>query len=492
MRAFLRSPKATPVAWALAFALMAATGGAQEAPSPGRSTDASTPPGVSAVVHVPPQGRTVAVAPRHTYSLSECLSFAERNYPRIHEAAAQLERTRAQLWEVRMTPYSQFSATAGVALAPTLEGTGLYSPNTDASITSSMALAWRASIDGAIPLWTFGKISNAVSAASAQVKVSEQAVQKAKNEVRMSVRQAFYGVQLARDAKALLDEAVQRVDKYLPQMEKKVQEGEGDDIQLLRLRIHHAELTARQSEAAKQERIALAGLRFLTGMGDSLDVPDQPLRAVPHQVMPLARYLTAARLFRPEINMARAGVLARRALLQLEKARLYPDLALALSASRSYAPEVADQINPFVRDEANYTRYFAGLVLKWNLDFLPRVAKIAQARAELEEVRATERYALGGVGVEVETAFAEVVDARKRLAAYTDAAHFAKQWLVKVQEGIDVGTFEEQDIVDPSKEYALKRFSQMSATLDYNMALAKLSLATGWNTLLAEPGPEQQ
>lgn len=387
-----------------------------------------------------------------------------------------------------MAPFAGFSATAGVALAPTLEGTGIYSPNTDSSITSSMALAWRASIDGAIPLWTFGKISNAVSAASAQVKVGEQAVQKAKNEVRLSVRQAFYGIELARDAAALLDEAVHRIDKYLPQLEKKVQEGEGDDIQLLRLRIHRAELVARQSEAAKQERIGLSGLRFLTGMGPGLDVPDEPLRAVPHRVMPLARYLTAARLFRPEVNMAKAGVLARRALLQLEQARLYPDLALALSASRSYAPEVADQVNPFIRDEANFTRYSAGLVMKWNLDFLPRAARIAQASAELEQVRATERYALGGVGVEVETAYAEVVDADRRLSSYSEAARFAKQWLVKVQQGIDVGTFEEADIVDPAKEYALKKFSQMSATLDYNMALAKLALATGWTTLLDEPG----
>ena len=143
-------------------------------------------------------------------------------------------------------------------------------------------------------------------------------------------------------------------------------------------------------------------------------------------------------------------------------------------------------MNPFVRDEANYTRYAAGLLLKWNLDFLPRSARIAQAAAQLEEVRATERYALGGVGVEVETAFVEAQDADQRLTAYTEAARYAKQWLVKVQQGVDVGTFDEEDIVDPAKEYALKRFLQMSATLDYNVALAKLSLATGWNTLLAD------
>ena len=104
----------------------------------------------------------------------------------------------------------------------------------------------------------------------------------------------------------------------------------------------------------------------------------------------------------------------------------------------------------------------------------------------LEEIRATERYALGGVGWEVEQAFRDAEDAERRLQAYSRATGWAKQWLVKVQQGIEVGTYEDQDIVDPAKEYALKRFSQMTATFDYNMAVAKLAQVTGWDVLVGE------
>jgi hypothetical protein len=61
----------------------------------------------------------------------------------------------------------------------------------------------------------------------------------------------------------------------------------------------------------------------------------------------------------------------------------------------------------------------------------------------------------------------------------------ARRWLVQVQQGIDVGTFDDQDIVDPAKEYALKRFAQMTAMFDYNVALARLALATGWDAIAA-------
>jgi outer membrane protein TolC len=349
-----------------------------------------------------------------------------------------------------------------------------------------MGLAWNIGVEGAIPLWTFGKITNLWAAADAQVRVGQHEVNKEKNEVRLSVRRAYYGVQLARDALILVRDAGKRIDKHLTSLAAKVEEGEGDEIELLKLRMYRAELEARESEAARQEAVALAGLRFLTGGGPALDVPDQPLRRSKHSLGPLARYLSAARLYRPEVNMARAGVLAREAQVRVERARYFPDLAIGLSARWTEAPNITNQTNPFVKDNANFLTYAAVLALKYKIDFLPQYARVSQAESQLEEIRATERYALGGVGVEVETAFREAEDAARRLDAYSRAAGFAKQWLIQVQQGIDVGTFDDEDIVDPAKEFALKRFSQMSATFDYNIALARLAQVTGWDAVAGE------
>ena len=135
--------------------------------------------------------------------------------------------------------------------------------------------------------------------------------------------------------------------------------------------------------------------------------------------------------------MARAGVAARTAQLRLERSRYFPDVGVGLSARWSRAPLVTDQMNPFYLDNANFLRYGAAVVLRWKLDLLPQAAREAQAAAQLEEMRATERYALGGVGVEVEQAFQEAKDAERRLDAYTRAASYARQWLIKVQQGID-------------------------------------------------------
>ncbi|MBK7586769.1 MAG: TolC family protein [Myxococcales bacterium] len=431
----------------------------------------------------PPRVNPQAKARVSVYTLRRCLELAELNYPKVGEARARLRQKEAQLSQAYTAPFSEWTLTGGVGPAPTVRGTSVYSPNTDVALTSNMALAWQMGIDGVVPLWTFGKITNLWDAADAQIKVGVHEVKKEKNDVKLSVRRAFYGVQLARDSLSLVRDAARQIDKHMGRLEARVATGDGDDIELLKVKMYRAELEARESEAEKQERIALAGLRFLTGVKGGLDIPDRPLVRVPHTLAPLGRYLDAARLFRPEVNMARAGVLARQAQVRLEQSRYFPDLGLALSARYARAPEVTNQTNPYVSDSANRFLYGAALALKWKLDFLPQSARVAQARAQLEEIRATERYALGGVGTEVEQAFAEAADAGKRVDAYTRAQGYARQWLIKVQQGIDVGTFDDEDIVAPAKEYALKRFSQLSAVYEYNIAIAKLSQATGWDSI---------
>jgi outer membrane protein TolC len=157
---------------------------------------------------------------------------------------------------------------------------------------------------------------------------------------------------------------------------------------------------------------------------------------------------------------------------------------LGMTATLQRAPEVTDQRNPFTRDPGNRGFYGLGVVFRWNLDLLPQAARLAQAEAQLEEVRATERYALGGIAAEVEVSHAEAMAARERLQAWDDATDYAKRWMIKVQQGKDMGLFDDADLVEPSKAYAMKKARQMKALYEYNLALARLAQTTGWEGML--------
>ncbi len=415
-------------------------------------------------------------------SLGRCLDLADKNHPNILAERARLDKARAQLIEAHFAPFNQFRLTGGMGLAPTVRGDNIFSPNTDRSLTSNLGLAWRLDVSGVIPLWTFGKITNLWEAAEAGVKVGEHQLDVTRDEVRLDVRKAYFGLQLARDAQALLRDAQSKIDDATKKQQKDVDEEDGDPIDVLRLQTVQAEIEARLSEAEKYERVARAGLRFYTGVPD-LEVRDGPLQIARHRLGHLSKYLGAARVHRPEVLMARAGIAARQAQVRLAQAQMYPDVGLGLSFGLSRAPEVADQINPYVTDPGNYLHYGVALVFQWNLDFVPAYARVMQAEAQLQEVMALDRKALGGVAAEVEQAYADAVDWRKRYDAFRKAERYAKKWLVTVQTAIDVGTMDEKDLVDPARKYAEHLYNRLNATMEYNLAMSRLAKVTGWDAI---------
>jgi outer membrane protein TolC len=416
--------------------------------------------------------------------LATCLRLADRNHPNVQVARAKLAAVRAQLTEAYSAPWMQFKASGGIALAPTVRGSNIYSPNTDVSLTSSLGVAWRANISGVVPIWTFGKITNLWDAAEANVDVNVAGVEVERDAVRFDVRQAYLGLQLSRDGLNILDDSVARINEAVAALEKKVEADDGDPIDLLKLQTFSAEIYIRKSEAERFQRIALAGLRFYTGI-DNLEVKDEPLKKAPHRLGSIRKYLDAARVYRPEVHMARAGIAAREAQLRLSRSKMFPDLGLGLNAGMSAAPEISNQINPYVKDQGNYISYGAALVFQWNLDFVPGVARIEQSEAKLRETLALQDKALGGVAAEVEEAYAEVVDWQTRREAYRKAEKLSKRWLVMVQQAIDIGTMDEDELLDPSKSYAQHRYNVLKATMEYNLALSKLAQKTGWDAIAA-------
>ncbi len=423
-----------------------------------------------------------AAAPKSGKSLADALLLADKNHPNILAARAKLSFTRAQLDEAHSAPFSMFRLSGGVGVAPELQGTSTYSPDNDVSLSSGVALAWRIDLQGVLPLWTFGKIGHLWEAAEANIKVHRAGVEKERDLVRLEVRRAYYGLLLARDAKLLLADVKKQLGKAEKALTEKVDAGEADAADLYKLLTFASEVDVRDAEADKFVTSTLAGLRFYTGAAD-FDAADAPLAPPVHELGAIDTYLGAANKYRPELAQVRHGVEARTAQVHLAESGFYPDIGLALSLGLGVAPEIDDQINPFAYDPANYFRYGAGLAFQWNLDFVPQVARLKQAKSNLAEMRAVEKLADGGVEAEVRLAHAEVTDWQKRRAAFVKSTSYAKKWLIVTQQGIDVGTIEDKELLEPAKAYALGRFNVMNATMELDLAMAKLARATGWDAI---------
>lgn len=427
-----------------------------------------------------------------TYSLTECLVLADRNHPNIWAARARLGVARGQLDEAKFFPYFQWYAQATAGVLPTIGGSLYYTQFSPTAINPTFVTGYEPffnfSINIALPLYTFGKISSGLDLANANIRYNEWDVEKMRSLVRMDVRRAYYGAMYARDAKYLSKEIVKKLDKAIEGVSQRLDKGEKDveETDRFRLQLYRDETLARTADADRGETYALAALRFFTGIQTNFDVPDEPLKKPDVPLAPVIRYLGAARLFRPEVNQARAGLEARKAELSLQRARFYPDIGLALNASYSVAPSVVGQNNFFAANNFNYFGYGFALGARWSLDLPTNAARVSQAESRLEEVRALERYALGGVGVEVENAYAMAIEARTREEHWDQAEHRARQWIATVESAIDLGTKDERALMEPLRAYVFARLEHLRALNDYNINLSDLARVSGWDT--AAPG----
>ncbi|MBK6691627.1 MAG: TolC family protein [Myxococcales bacterium] len=439
---------------------------------------------------------TQQVVRGRSYSLVECLALADRNHPNLWAARARLAWWHGQLSEAKWLPFSQWYASVDVGVLPTIGGIPTYT-TAPASIVNpgifeGLQPALRGSINGTIPLYTFGKMTAGREAATAAVRVSEWDLEKTRQQIRMDVRRAYFGTLLARDAAYLINDVTERIAKGIQGIEKRIARGDAsvEETDRLRLLVYRDEILARAGDAKKGEIYALAALRFMTGVQSNFDVPDEPLKKPTVELGPVVQYLTAARLYRPDINQARAGLVARRALVDLARAYMLPNVGIGLGASYVYAPSATVQNNAWFGDRFNQgltgLGYYFGLGARWDLDFMVKQARIGMAESQLEETRALHRLALGGVGVEVENAHAIAVEAKGREEAWGRAESRARQWISTVQDAIDLGTKDERALTEPLRVYVNARVSHIYALMDYSVALSDLARTTGWGK--AAPG----
>lgn len=423
---------------------------------------------------------------RPRLDLAELLARA-RTFPRV-EAARQAARAQAaKIDEVRALAIPQLEITT--VGGPSPEVTCI--PSADACTTTDPkelrigfgGAFFRAEARTTAPLYSFGKLLAGKRAATFGYKAAESLASAAEADTLLEAARAYFGVKLARELLVMLDEGAEHVDKALARVEEGLDAGAADVTfaDQFRLRAVRAEIDARRAETRRLEATALAGVRLLA-QDPSADVDMAPLTLVAATRVPggdPSGLRKEAEANRPEGKAAKAGVEAMRALTQLEKARVFPDLVLVAQAVLARADGADDPRNAFYNDPLNTTVVSGGIALRWVIDVFARRAKIEAARAEAARAEETFKLVQGSVGFEAERALAESVDAQARIEAAERGERASRSWLVATLQAAEAGLAETKELADALIMYFTMRGRLLQATFDTNVAAYSLIRATG-------------
>ena len=101
------------------------------------------------------------------------------------------------------------------------------------------------------------------------------------------------------------------------------------------------------------------------------------------------------------------------------------------------------------------------------------------AEADADVVTAQRHLVRGGVDFEVERAYADLAEARRRMGSGERGQKTARGWLNAVRQNMDLGTAQPRDLVDSARSYFELRISYFQAIMDVNLATAALRRAAG-------------
>ncbi|MCF6211408.1 MAG: TolC family protein [Gammaproteobacteria bacterium] len=413
--------------------------------------------------------------------------------PRITEKERHVDLARAQLREVRGADGWSLYMNTFLGFAPKVRGGVFETTNADGK--KSIGLASDAfDIDGLSPwyylemrlvkpLHTFGKITHYSKAAAGNIQVKRGDIQLARAQTRMDIAKAYYGYLAARDSRRLLDDTLDKLQASLDLLQGWLDEGEGDAKQsnLFALQTGTALLKRYQVEAQGYERIALEGLRILTGLGanDNVQVADKRLKPLPLPEGSLKELTARAMTRRPEVRQLAAGLDARREYMLAKRSESLPNLYAGLAGSVSYAPGREDLNDVSIYDPFYYAGMTPVIGLKWDWNSGRQPAQVAQAKAELDATLALRDQARMGIPFQVAEQYHTVHSHHEMVQRLYEGSRSGRRWLISVYADFEAGVEETDNLVAAFQGYVLAYGDYLRVVNAYNMHVERLRVVTG-------------
>jgi len=417
-----------------------------------------------------------------------CIARAVATAPEMGEAGADIDLAASRFAEARghLFPTIEFLGLSGPV--PQARGNQVYSPD---SINQSERWTYFLKGDATLiqPLYTFGKISENMRAATHGIEVDRAKKEQARNEIALKVGEYYNGLLLAREMQALLRYVADTLKDARDKAQKLFDDGSPNVVleDLYKLDSYRGGVAGYLAEADKGERLALAALKARLGLaGDAdFDIATTELATDTETVSDVAAYIAAAREKRPEFRQIREGLKAREALVEAARAEYFPDLFLAGYLSGAYSEKRDRVTNPWVPDQFNHYWGGVALGLRWKLDFGITDAKVAGKRAELNRLVHTREFAEANIPLQVRKYHLDLATAEEKMAATTQGYKNAKKWVVAAVSNFDFGIGPAKEIFDALEQYAKTRAANFQAVYDRNIARAGLDYASGSDPLQA-------
>jgi outer membrane protein TolC len=405
-------------------------------------------------------------APREL-TLAEAVGVALAENPLLREAAAAVEAARAEEERARAerrptlrleTRYLHLSETGMISAIPGRPPLPLGEEDTLTGLLTFQEA-----------VFTGGRLRALEQQAAGQARATDVRRERVRQTVAWAAERAFRRLVGTQEAVATASLALLSARRHLEDVRHRLDAGTAARYDLVRAEVQDREATHEHLRAEAAREAAHADLLRALGRGEGSFRAVEPDEGDGAEERPLADLLRQAMARRPEMGMLSWQESSAAAGLEAARAEGAPTVLVT-----------ADWLLADPESPVQYDRWSVGGVLAWPLATFGRVAaRVREARARLDGVRAARETLIRGIEHEVRlahtrhrSASAEVEVAIQRVRQAEELERLAG---VRFREGVGTST----EVVDAQVSLSRARLGLSQARMERGLAMAELELALG-------------
>ncbi len=435
---------------------------------------------------------TISLLAVESYTLKQLFARAEKNaaLQKDYDAVQRLAAAKmAQVENLKWLPSIELKAYGGVVPDATVDKSNVnsYKANdfeNDFSL-KGLGLMTRVEIEAVQPIFTFGKISNAIDAAKGGRILAEHENIKKSSEVKLLVKKAYYTLQLSNDSADILKE----VESKLTDANEKVEEllvknaDNVSEIDRLKIRVFMADVKNRLLDVDRANRLSKSALVEMANLTGEWTLDQTNLVAEQPNNLKKEEIIQAALKSRPDLVQLSTLAQMKEAEYRAMKANLFPTIFLGGKLEYANAPGRTDVSNPYLNDP--YNTFGIGFVfgLKQDLSFHRTFAKMDEVKAEADRYAAQRDQLSIKAKLDAEKAFEEAFSAIQGMQINEEGFRAARSWLTSSGLSFNLGTSETKEVLESFAAYFKARVDLVKSVYGLNIALAELSNVAGFEVL---------
>jgi outer membrane protein len=323
-----------------------------------------------------------------------------------------------------------------------------------------------------LPLYTGGRISRGVAAATAQLEVCEAAVDGGRQDLKLAVARAYVDVLRAASRLDVADSNVASLGAYQHDVQAMFDREVVPRNDLLAAQVALADAQQNRLRAANARALALSA--YNRRLGQPLDrevelVPSLASATADLTGQSLAALVTSAVAARPEIKALDAQARALGASADVERARLRPQLGL--SGGYTYFENQALDRDTFA---------MASIGFEWAVFDGGRVrSRVASLRAAQQATSQRRSDVESQIELAVRQAWLALEESRARVAVTRDAVVQADENLRITRQQYAVGLSASTRVLEAEALRVQSARNRDEAVLDAELAVLELARAAG-------------